>query len=175
MNHHQPSSPVNFIVTTGWFFPVRIEGISASTVFRAQKHPDAQALPHSKRAASCQSISCQDFFKSLTLLSQHAWLPSHIKPGCVSLKRLGFKGVIKGLSPRPALPNQMATMRFIRKYIDDLDGSSRLFASLDTVPIACDFVVPPHVCEPSDRDRFLSYQKFHQRIHRMKKREKKSG
>lgn len=159
---------INFAISMGWFFPVRVSGAGAQSVFKNYTDIEVQSLPNSVRTAAKQSVSCQDFFRTLVTVSEHPWLPDHVTEGSVSLQRMGFGGITKGLRPRPFLPNQLETIRFVRQYLVNLEGSSKLSGTLDSIKPVRVYHLPAGIVEPTPCSRFLAYQKL---VKRRKRRE----
>lgn len=153
---------MNFVVTTGRFFPVRQSDAdgptrnAGSAVFLEYMSLEAKMLPHSLRSAARQTVACQSAVQGLIGLGSDDWYPKHVKNCNISLRHLGFKQHLKGLAPRPVLPYQRETAEQIRRYLTALHGGSALSLTLDDLSCAAtstDFDVE----EPTPRDRYCRY------------------
>eukprot|EP00438_Fugacium_kawagutii_P003684 Skav206824 [mRNA] locus=scaffold3672:41448:45922:+ [translate_table: standard] len=162
---------INFILSTGFFLPIRVSGSGEKSIFRQYCDHEIQMLPNSMRTAAKQSVSAQDMFKCLQNLTQQTWLPDFVTAKSVSLQRLGYGGITKGLTPRPQIPNAAATMNFVRQYLQDLEGSAQLSKTFDKLQPLHILEVPSWLDEPSAYDRFLAYQKLTKRHRRRKQRD----
>eukprot|EP00438_Fugacium_kawagutii_P005519 Skav227063 [mRNA] locus=scaffold72:976673:977947:+ [translate_table: standard] len=157
---------INFAISTGWFFPLRLRGSGADSVFGQYNDIEVRALPYSARAAAKQSVACQDFFKCISTLTDCRWYPDFVSRGCSSLQRLGYRGETTGIFPRPQLPCQMETIQYISGYLEKLAGVRSLSHTLDDLIPSGTVEVCADVVEPTSRDRFLCYEKLRKRLRR---------
>eukprot|EP00438_Fugacium_kawagutii_P011463 Skav234953 [mRNA] locus=scaffold2817:165851:170123:- [translate_table: standard] len=156
---------INFFVSTGRFFPIRISANdeparnAGSSIFLDYMSDEGRMQPHSLRAAARQVIACQNAVQSLSSISPQNWMPGHVSSGGFSLRRLGYKQNLKGLTPRPIIPYQSETMQQVRVYLESLQGSTNLSKPLDMLT-ACHFDADPQLEELPPHSRYKEYLKI---------------
>eukprot|EP00438_Fugacium_kawagutii_P000897 Skav225783 [mRNA] locus=scaffold2147:12137:16420:- [translate_table: standard] len=156
---------INFFVCTGRHFPVRISAgdepsrNAGSSVFLDYSSTEAKMQPHSSRAAAKQVIACQNAIQGLSAISPTAWIPPHVKTGGCSLRKMGYKQNLKGLTPRPILPYAADTMTQVRIYLESLNGGNTLSKPLDGLQMS-HYVEDFDVAEPTSHVRYKEYLKI---------------
>eukprot|EP00438_Fugacium_kawagutii_P021779 Skav205465 [mRNA] locus=scaffold4885:270761:274054:+ [translate_table: standard] len=154
---------INFVITTNQYFPVRTAGVSATSKFADYNSDEAKMLPKNYRAVSKQIFTFQAVIRCMiSILGTEVW-PSFAKPGQCSLASLGYNGHMMGLSPRPSLYQQRATMEAARQYIVGLEGSKSLFKSLDLIRPVHSLLIPDVFADILPSERFTNYQKLKKR------------
>lgn len=117
--------------------------LSLFALTNATNYPSTM-LHHEKKTPSCHDKP----------LSSH---DQALSRSCnVSLRHLGFKQHLKGVTPRPIIPFQEHTMHQVRRYLELLQGGSALSLSMDDLTAAAETADFP-VAEPTPRERYCRY------------------
>ena len=151
---------VNFIVTTGWYPPLRISGMGSSSIYISYLSNEGHMQLPSKRAASRLTSSFQSLAQCVQSFSQTTILPVKPRINSAALRRLGYQGkCLTSLPIRPQIPCAGETMRYVAQYIQKLEGTVALKLPLDDIPIQSTFEPPSDVHLETDAGvRYRSYQ-----------------
>ena len=107
---------INFVQTTGQYYPVKISGNGASTVFAAFLSDTVSLGPKSKRSLSNQIVCFQRSLPALNTLLQSTWFPCFDSIHNVAIKHCGWDIQAAGIPCRPILPNQSKLMDVVAKF-----------------------------------------------------------
>ena len=151
---------VNFIVTTGWYPPLRISGMGSSSIYISYVSNEGHMQLPSKRAASRLTSSFQSLVQCVQSLSQTTILPVKPRINSAALRRLGYQGkCLTSLPIRPQIPCADETMRYVAQYIQKLDGSVALKLPVDDISVVYTFEPPSDVILVDDAGtRYRNYQ-----------------
>ena len=151
---------VNFIISTGWYPPLRISGMGSSSVYVPYMSEEGLMQMPSKRAASHMTSAFQSLVQCVQSLSQTILLPVKPRINSAALRRLGYQGkCLTSLPVRPQIPYASETMQFVSHYIGKLDGTIALKLPLDNIPIQAVYDTPEHLHLEFDAGvRYRQYQ-----------------
>eukprot|EP00438_Fugacium_kawagutii_P034424 Skav211615 [mRNA] locus=scaffold3083:321931:335851:- [translate_table: standard] len=125
---------VNFHTTTGWAFPIRIEGLGAQSRYSDYFGPESYLQPAARRSVNAQAFIMQKALNQLSTISGVKWFPSFQTAVCCSLKHLNYTGKAAGIPCRPIMLQQQRTMHHIGKFLHSLEGRHSLSAPFFKVP-----------------------------------------
>jgi hypothetical protein len=149
---------VSFYFYTGYRFPVWVGGAGNKSKYVDYGSDEALILPGHQRAAILQGICLRNIIQNLSTVLEQKIFPAFGTFKCRSLTRLGLKGVVAGISRRPALPNAIPTMNFVAKYMSNLTGIAL------NEPIYCKDLIPmvvfERLSEPTAAQRHNRYASF---------------
>ena len=150
---------VNFIITTGWFPPLKISGSGSTAQFVSYMSPEGQMQLPSKRAASHLTVAFKNIVQCVQSLSLTTILPVKPRVHSATMLRLGYLG--KGLTSlpiRPQIPHAVETMQYVSQYIRQLDGASALKLPLND--IHCTTVFHPPEDVQLEMDAAIRYRSY---------------
>eukprot|EP00438_Fugacium_kawagutii_P035834 Skav200286 [mRNA] locus=scaffold2127:113915:115354:- [translate_table: standard] len=154
---------INFVQFTGQWCPVRVGGYGASSEYLEYSDVIAQMQPQKFKSAIRQAVQLQAGVQCLQSLSAKPWFPEHVTFSQTALRRLGFKGKVVGITPRPMLPNHDATVQYALKYLEKLKDGTSLSNDISDIPILARFNPPEGFVEPSAHFRVSRYAVIKQR------------
>ena len=106
---------INFTLVTGLYFPVKVSGTGAQTVFAAYESDEALLAPKSRRSLAIQTLCFQRSLCSLNSFFGVQWFPKFLSNKCRSLTHLKWEVQAAGIPCRPVLPLQSETLSTIKK------------------------------------------------------------
>ena len=153
---------VSFVSSTGHFPPLRVEGLGAKSVYVEYQSDEGKMQLQSKRAAAKLTLVFMNLIQCVQNISGHKLFPIKPKKHSATMSRLGFQGKnLTCLPIRPMLPNNDITVKYVKQYIDKLEGSSSLRLPIDDIPI---LKISPEIqldnLEACPAIRYSNYQKL---------------
>lgn len=160
---------INFILVTGFYFPVRVSGSAGSSKFVQYFSEEAMLLPPHRRSAGAQIQSMQACLTCLSTLSQLSMIPSYRKKGHTSLQRIHFNSHVGGVSRRPKMHLPQETLHEVVKYIHGLGNLQTVHAPLDVSCSSPLISISWQLEEPCPQVRFQNYARVMMRRKRNSK------
>eukprot|EP00438_Fugacium_kawagutii_P034114 Skav223655 [mRNA] locus=scaffold4170:94647:95852:+ [translate_table: standard] len=155
---------VNFYITTGCTFPIRISGLGARSVYLDYFSPDAQLQPAARRAVFSQAFVFQKALSQLSTMTGIRWFPSFKTAVCCSMKHLNYTGKAAGIPCRPSLLQPDVTMFHISKFLSSLEGTHSLAAPFPNLQVQPSLNIPIYDEIPVS-ERYKRYNRIYQSIH----------
>eukprot|EP00438_Fugacium_kawagutii_P001979 Skav210047 [mRNA] locus=scaffold706:505896:511097:- [translate_table: standard] len=152
---------VNFYLTTGMAFPMRLSGLGAKSVYLPYFSSESHLQPPSKRAVSQQAFVFQKALNQICTISQIQWFPTFKHACCSSPKHLNYLSKAAGIPCRPLMPRQAETMLAIQQFLRCLSGKSSLSNPFPNHHVTPMFDIPQLV-ELSVEERFRRYNQVYQ-------------
>eukprot|EP00438_Fugacium_kawagutii_P032090 Skav202511 [mRNA] locus=scaffold1359:161060:165608:- [translate_table: standard] len=152
---------VNFYITTGYTFPIRISGLGAQSVYLEYFSPDAQMQPAARRAVYSQAFVFQKALSQLCTMTSIRWFPSFKTAVCCSMKHLNYTGKAAGIPCRPVILQPDITMTHVSKFLSSLEGKHSLAAPFPNLHIQPILNAPEYVEIPVS-ERFKKYNRIYQ-------------
>lgn len=134
-----------------------MDGTGGSSTYLTYQETLTQMQPSHFRAAARQSLSLQSALMCLQSLTGTKWFPDNAKFSQSSLRRLGFRGKVLGVTPRPILNGQQQTTDFVMRYLGKLGDGGALSLDILDIPIIQCYSPPEGVEEPSAKSRCSRY------------------
>ena len=106
---------INFSLVTGLYFPIKISGVGAKTVFAAFESEEALLAPKSRRSLAIQTLCFQRSLCSLNSFFNGLWFPKFDSNKCRSLTHIKWEVQAAGIPCRPVLPLQSQTLSTVQK------------------------------------------------------------
>eukprot|EP00438_Fugacium_kawagutii_P033784 Skav218498 [mRNA] locus=scaffold3758:36377:39745:- [translate_table: standard] len=155
---------VNFYVTTGLAFPMRLSGLGAKSVYLPYFSPESHMQPPSKRAVSQQAFVLQKSLNQICTISQVQWFPSFKHSVCSSHKHLNYLSKAAGIPCRPTMHRQNETMQAIQEFLRCLSGKGNMASPFPDLHVSPLFEIPT-IPELSVEDRFKRYNQLYQEVY----------
>lgn len=140
----------------------------ANSIYLTYAETVAQMQPSQYLSAARQAMSLQSALQCLQSVTGGQWFPTNTTFSQTALHRLGFRGKVLGLTPRPVMPYQTQTADYILKYLDKLGDASALHMNINDIPIQ-------HTCSPPEGVEELTAQKRFSKYAVIKARQKRHG